>query len=110
MTLSPKQTATVSLAIHPQELGYLGLNTFTPQPSTADFTSTGISFTPRIANMVGANSAMISTLSYKRYDVDTRAQNNEPYQLLMRIAPLEQDVLFRADHEEGRAELKTKSR
>ena len=37
LVISPKQTATLSLAIYPQKLDYMGLNTFTPQPSTADF-------------------------------------------------------------------------
>jgi hypothetical protein len=36
-TVSPKQTASVSLAFYPQKLDYLGLNTFTTQVSTPDF-------------------------------------------------------------------------
>ena len=32
LNISSKQTATVSLAVYPQKLKYLGLNTFTPQP------------------------------------------------------------------------------
>src|SRR5215470_13404229 len=35
--LTPKQTATASFAIYPQKLDFLGLNTFTPQPSTPNF-------------------------------------------------------------------------
>jgi hypothetical protein len=37
LNINPRQTATVSLAIYPQKLQYMGLNTFTPQPSTGDF-------------------------------------------------------------------------
>ena len=83
MTISPKQTATFSLAIYPQKLDYLGLNTFTPQPSTTDFHQRGYQLYAQDRYMVGVNSALISTFSYKRYDVDTTAQNNEPYQLLV---------------------------
>ncbi len=39
--LSPKQTAAVSVAVYPQKLDYLGLSTFTPQPSTPDFHQRG---------------------------------------------------------------------
>ena len=41
LNLSPKQTATVSLVLYPQKLQYMGLNTFTPQPATADFHQRG---------------------------------------------------------------------
>ena len=34
--INSKQSATASIAIYPQKLDYLGLNTFTPQPSTPD--------------------------------------------------------------------------
>ena len=43
LNLSPKQTATVSLVVYPQKLQYMGLNTFTPQPATADYPSTRVS-------------------------------------------------------------------
>ena len=41
--ISNKQTATVSAAVYPQKLEYMGLNTFTPQPSTADYHQTRLS-------------------------------------------------------------------
>ena len=39
--INEKQTATLSLAVFPQKLDYLGLNTFTPQPSTPDLHQRG---------------------------------------------------------------------
>src|SRR5271166_5296292 len=39
--ISNKQTATASVAVYPQKLEYMGLNTFTPQPSTADYHQRG---------------------------------------------------------------------
>ena len=41
LTISPKQTASVSVAVYPQKLDFLGLNTFTPQASTGDFHQRG---------------------------------------------------------------------
>jgi len=83
LNLSPKQTATVSLAIYPQKLQYMGLNTFTPQPSTADFHQRGYEIYGQHRYMAGTNSALISQLSFKRYDADVTAQSDDPYQLLI---------------------------
>src|SRR5271165_1773111 len=84
MNLSPKQTATVSLAEYPQKLDFLGLNTFTPQPSTADYHQRGYQLDAQDHYMVGEKSVLVSQFSYKRYDADVTAQNNnEPYQLLV---------------------------
>ena len=83
LILSPKQTATVSVSVYPQKLDYLGLNTFTPQPSTADFHQRGYELYGQHRYLVGEESALISQLSYKRYDADITAPNNDPYQLLV---------------------------
>ncbi|MGO9517464.1 MAG: carboxypeptidase regulatory-like domain-containing protein, partial [Candidatus Korobacteraceae bacterium] len=84
MNLSPKQTATVSLAEYPQKLDFLGLNTFTPQPSTADYHQRGYQLDAQDHYMVGEKSVLVSQFSYKRFDVDTTPQNNNgPYQLLI---------------------------
>jgi len=81
--INPKQTATVSLAIYPQKLQYMGLNTFTPQPSTADFHQRGYQVYGQHRYMRGSESALISQLSYKSYDADVTALSNNPYQLLI---------------------------
>jgi hypothetical protein len=83
LILSPKQTATVSVAVYPQKLDYLGLNTFTPQPSTADFHQRGYELYGQHRYLAGEESALISQISYKRYDADITAPNNDPYQLLV---------------------------
>jgi hypothetical protein len=83
LILSSKQNATVSLAVYPQKLDYLGLNTFTPQPSTADFHQRGYQLYGQDRYMVGAKSVLISQFSYKPYDADVTAQNDEPFQLLI---------------------------
>ena len=81
--ISPRQTATVSLAVYPQKLDYLGLNTFTPQPSTADFHQRGYQLYAQDRYMVGGSDFLTSQVSYQRYDVDTTAQSNLPYQLMV---------------------------
>ena len=83
MNISSKQTATVSLAQYPQKLDFMGLNTFTPQPSTADYHQRGYQLDAQDRYMVGEKSVLVSQFSYKRFNVDTTALSNEPYQLLV---------------------------
>jgi hypothetical protein len=83
LNLSPKQTATVSLVVYPQKLQYMGLNTFTPQPATADFHQRGYQIYAQDRYVTGTESALVSQLSYKRYDADVTAQSDDPYQLLI---------------------------
>jgi hypothetical protein len=78
-----KQTATISLAIYPQKLNYMGLNTFTPQPSTADFKQRGYQVYAQHRYFARENTALISQFSYKTYDVDINAQSDDPYRLLV---------------------------
>jgi hypothetical protein len=77
-----RQTATISLAVYPQKLDYMGLNTFTPQPSTADFKQRGYQVYAQHRYFARENSALTSQFSYKTYDVDINAQSDDPYRLL----------------------------
>jgi hypothetical protein len=83
LNLSPKQTATVSLVLYPQKLQYMGLNTFTPQPATTDFHQRGYQIYGQHRYLTGTDSALVSQLSYKRYDADVTAQSDVQYQLLI---------------------------
>ncbi|MGA8087475.1 MAG: TonB-dependent receptor [Terracidiphilus sp.] len=78
-----RQTATISLAIYPQKLNYMGLSTFTPQPSTTDFKQRGYQVYAQHRYMSGAESALISQFSFKTYDVDINAQSDDPFRLLI---------------------------
>jgi hypothetical protein len=80
---SPKQTATVSMAVYPQKLDYMGLNTFTPQPSTTDFKQRGYQVYAQHRYFARENTALISQFSYKTYDVDLNPQSDEQYRLLI---------------------------
>jgi len=78
-----KQTATLSLAVYPQKLDYMGLNTFTPQPSTTDFKQRGYQVYAQHRYLTRENTALISQFSYKTYDVDLNPQSDETFRLLI---------------------------
>jgi outer membrane receptor for ferrienterochelin and colicin len=81
--ITPKQTATASIALYPQKLDFLGLNTFTPQPSTPDFHQRGFQAYLQHRYIVGDKGLLISQFSYKRFDADITAQSDDPYRLLL---------------------------
>ncbi|HMD09192.1 MAG TPA: TonB-dependent receptor [Candidatus Acidoferrum sp.] len=81
--LTPKQTATLSAAVYPQKLQYLGLNTFTPQPSTSDYHQRGYQLYGQHRYLTGNESLLTSQFSYKTFDVDITPARSGPYQLLL---------------------------
>src|SRR5271165_4201136 len=81
--ISTKQTATVSVAVYPQRVEYMGLNTFTPQPSTLDYHQRGYQVYGQHRFLTGTDSALTSQISYKTYDADTTPEGTGPYQLLI---------------------------
>ncbi len=81
--IDTKQTATVSVAVYPQRLEYMGLNTFTPQPSTVDYHQRGYQIYGQDRFLTGPDSALTSQVSYKTYDADTTPEGAGPYQLLI---------------------------
>ena len=81
--IAPKQTATASVALYPQKLDYLGLNTFTPQPSTPDFHQRGFQAYLQHRYVIGDKGLLTSQFSYKHFDADITAQSNDPYRLLL---------------------------
>lgn len=81
--LTPKQTATVSVVVYPQRLQYLGLNTFTPQPSTSDYHQRGYQLYGQHRYLTGNESLLTSQFTYKTFDVDITPAGSGPYQLLL---------------------------
>lgn len=81
--LSPRQTMTVSFALYPQKLNYLGLNTFVPQPSTPDLHQRGDMASLQHRYTLSSDSILVSQFSYKRFDVDVTANSGDPYRLLV---------------------------
>lgn len=81
--LTAKQTATLSVAVYPQRLEYLGLNTFTPQPSTSDYHQRGYQIHGQHHYITGNESLLTSQFSYKTFDVDLTPAGSGPYELLL---------------------------
>jgi Carboxypeptidase regulatory-like domain len=81
VNLTPRQTATVSLAFYPQKVKYLGLNTFLPQPSAPDYHQRGnqLYFQHRYAT--STQSLLTSQFSYKTFDTDITPHGTDPYRL-----------------------------
>jgi TonB dependent receptor/Carboxypeptidase regulatory-like domain len=83
VNLTQRQSLTVSFALYPQKLNYLGLNTFTPQASTPDLHQRGYMASLQHRYAMGSESLLLSQFSYKRFDADVTANSNQPYQLLI---------------------------
>ena len=83
LNLSAKQTATVSFALYPQKVKYLGLNTFLPQPSAPDYHQRGhqVAFQDRYAT--STQSLLTSQFSYKVFDTDLTPNGTDPYRMLV---------------------------
>ncbi|MBZ5656196.1 MAG: TonB-dependent receptor [Acidobacteriia bacterium] len=82
LNLTPKQTATVSFSLSPQKLQYLGLNTFTPQPSTSDYHQRGYQVYAQHRYVTGEQSLLTSQFSYKTFDTDLTPASDGVYRLL----------------------------
>ena len=82
LNLTPKQTATVSFSLYPQKLQYMGLNTFTPQPSTSDYHQRGYQVSAQHRYVTGEQSLLISQFSYKTFDTDLTPAGDGTYRLL----------------------------
>ena len=83
VNLTSSQSLTVSFMLYPQKINYLGLNTFTPQPSTPDLHQRGYMASIQHRDTLGSNSLLVSQVSYKRFDADVTPNSTEPYQLLV---------------------------
>ena len=83
VNLNAQQSMTATFTLYPQKLNYLGLNTFTPQPSTPDLHQRGdmVSLQHRFA--INSDSLLLSQVSYKRFDVDLTPNSTAPYDLLV---------------------------
>lgn len=83
LNISSKQTATISSAVFPQNLDYLGLNTFVPQASTPDLHSRGYQASLQHRYVSDSGGVLISQFSYKRFDADVFPNSPDPYRLLL---------------------------
>ena len=83
VVLSEKNTATFSLSAFPEKLAYLGLNTFTPQPSTPDLHQRGYQGSAQDRYVMGSAGLLTSQVNYQKYDADDLPNSTAPYRLLV---------------------------
>jgi TonB dependent receptor/Carboxypeptidase regulatory-like domain len=83
LKINDQQTATVSLAVFPQKFDYLGLNTFTPQPSTPDLHQRGYQASVQHRLVTESGGLLSSQVSYERFNADVLPNSTDPYRLLV---------------------------
>ena len=83
LKINGKQTATLSLAVFPQKFDYLGLNTFTPQPSTTDLHQRGYQISAQHSLVEESGALLSSRFAYEKFDADTFPNSQDPYRLLV---------------------------
>src|SRR5882724_3723064 len=83
LKINDKQTATFSVALFPEKLDYLGLNTFEPQPSTPDLHRRGYQVSAQHRYVADSGGLLSSRVSYERFDADLLPNSEGPYRLLV---------------------------
>ena len=83
VALSETNNATFSFSAFPEKLAYLGLNTFTPQPSTPDLHQRAYQGSAQDRWVLGTNGLLTSQINYQKYDADILPNSTAPYQLLV---------------------------
>jgi hypothetical protein len=83
LKINERQTATLSVAVYPEKLDYLGLNTFTPQPSTPDLHQRGYQVSAQHHYVSKSGGLLNSQLAYQKFDADLLPNSGDPYRLLV---------------------------
>jgi hypothetical protein len=83
LKISERQSATLSVAVFPQKFDYLGLNTFTPQPSTTDLHQRGYQISAQHSFVRKSGALLSSRFAYEEFDADTFPNSQDPYRLLV---------------------------
>ena len=83
LKVSEKQTASLAVAIFPQKFDYLGLNTFTPQPSTPDLHQRGYQISAEDRYVTDAGGLLTSQLAFERFNANLLPNSSDPYRLLV---------------------------
>ncbi len=102
LKINEKQTATLSVAVFPQKLDYLGLNTFNPQPSTPNLHQRGYQISAQHHFAFASGALLTSQLAYESFDADLFANIKDPYRLL--VETTEGGFFNQQNRETGRVE------
>src|SRR5215470_14267748 len=83
LNINQRQTATLSVAVFPQKLDYVGLNTFTPQPATPDLHQRGFQISGQHRYVFESGALLSSQVAYQKFDADVFPNSLDPYRLLV---------------------------
>jgi hypothetical protein len=83
LKISERQSATLSVAVFPQQFDYLGLNTFNPQPSTTNLHQRGDQISAQDSYVSESGALLSSQVAYEEFDADTFPNSQAPYQMLV---------------------------
>jgi Carboxypeptidase regulatory-like domain len=86
LKINEKQTASLSVAVFPEKLDYLGLNTFVPQPSTPNLHQRGYQISAQHHYVSQSGGLLTSQIAYEKFDADLFANSSDPYRLLVETA------------------------
>ena len=99
LKITDSQTATLSVAVFPQQFDYLGLNTFNPQPSTTNLHQRGDQISAQHSYVSESGALLSSQFAYEEFDADTFPNSQAPYQLLVETT---QGGFFNRQHRDTR--------
>lgn len=102
LKINDKQTATLSLAVFPQKLDYLGLNTFSSQPSTPDLHQRGYQASIEYRYVTESGGLLSSQVTYERFNADLLPNGTDPFRLL--VETTEGGFFNRQDRQTDRVE------
>jgi outer membrane receptor protein involved in Fe transport len=77
--ITNRHTAAINLSFFPQKLNYVGLDTFTPQESTANLRQRGYMLGGEDQYVFPSGALIESRASYKTFDLDVRTNSASPY-------------------------------
>jgi len=83
LKITDRQTATLSVAVFPEKFDYLGLNTFNPQPSTANLHQRGDQISAQHSYVAESGALLSSRFGYEEFDADSFPNSQAPYQMLV---------------------------
>jgi hypothetical protein len=78
--INDRHTAAFNLSFYPQKLEYVGLNTFTPQPSTPNLRQRGYMLSSEDLYTFNTGALLESRVSIKTFDADVKANSVGLYQ------------------------------
>src|SRR5258706_1298283 len=102
LKINERQTAILSVAVYPEKLDYLGLNTFTPQPSTPKLHQHGYQVSAQHHYVAKSGGLLNSQLAYQKFDADLLPNSGDPYRLL--VETTEGGFFYRQNRNTNRVE------